>query len=155
MTDFERPHYFPGKLLTAEDFELEQRYHIEKRRLLNRMLHGVGIVSGLAVSGGAGGTVTIDPGFALDPRGREILVCEPQQLAIPESGDPVSVCLLYAEVETASGTIRETYELVASAAPVPENAVVVGVVADGSVDVQPPAVGEAVDEPRPKADYDV
>jgi hypothetical protein len=45
MTEFERPRYFAGKLLTAEDFELEQRYHIAKRWLLNRELHGAGTVS--------------------------------------------------------------------------------------------------------------
>jgi hypothetical protein len=35
MTGFERPRYFAGKLVTAEDLELEQRYHIERRCLLN------------------------------------------------------------------------------------------------------------------------
>jgi hypothetical protein len=128
MTGFERPRYFAGKLITAEDFELEQRYHIEKRRLLNRMLQGAGIVSGLSVVAGKQGTVTVAPGFALDPHGREILVSEPQQLAIPECGEPVSICLLYTEVETDRGTIRETYELIPSTAPVPEQAVVLGVV---------------------------
>ena len=133
MTGFERPRYFAGKLVTADDFELEQRYHIERRRLLNRMLHGAGVVSGLGVTAGKQGTVTVAPGFALDPRGREILVCEPEQLAIPDTGEPVSVCLLYTEVETDRATIRETYELVASTSPVPENAVVLGVVENGVV----------------------
>jgi hypothetical protein len=128
MTAFERPRYFAGKLLTAEDFELEQRYHIEKRWLLNRMLHGSGVVSGLSVAAGEGGNVTVAPGFALDPYGRELLLCDPQQLAIPDCGEPVSICLLYAEVETETGTIRETYELVASTAPVPEQAIVLGIV---------------------------
>jgi hypothetical protein len=41
--------------------------------------------------------------------------------------EPVSICLLYAEVETERGTIRETFELTVSTAPVPE-AVVLGVV---------------------------
>jgi hypothetical protein len=131
MTGFERPRYFAGKLVTAEDFELEQRYHIEKRWLLNRMLQDVGVVSGLTVVAGKQGTVTVAPGFALDPQGREILVCEPQQLAIPDCGEPVSICLLYMEVETDRGTIRETYELIASTAPVPEKAVVLGVIDAG------------------------
>ena len=128
MTGFERPRYFAGKLVTAEDFELEQRYHIEKRRLLNRMLRGVGVVSGLGVGEGEPGTVTVAPGFALDPHGREILLSEPQQLAIPDLGEPVSICLLYMEVETDRGTICETYELIASTDPVPEEAVVLGVI---------------------------
>jgi hypothetical protein len=133
MTGFERPRYFAGKLITAEDFELEQRYHIEKRRLLNRMLQGAGIVSGLGVVEGEQGTVTVAPGFALDPHGREILVSEPQQLAIPDCGEPVSICLLYTEEETDRGTICETYELIASTVPVPEKAVVLGVIDAGRV----------------------
>lgn len=131
MTGFERPRYFAGKLVTAEDFELEQRYHIEKRRLLNRMLRGAGIVSGLGVVEGKQGTVVVAPGFALDPHGREILVSEPQQLAIPDCGEPVSICLRYTEVETDRGTIFETYELMVSTVPVPEEAVVLGVIDAG------------------------
>jgi hypothetical protein len=128
MTGFERPRYFAGKLVTAEDFELEQHYHIEKRRLLNRILQGAGIVTGLEVAEGEQGTVTVAPGFAFDPHGREILVSEPQPLAIPDSDEPVSICLLYAEVETDRGTICETYELIASTVPVPAQAVVLGVI---------------------------
>ena len=124
---FERPRYFAGKLLTAEDLELEQRYHIEKRWLLNRTLQGAGIVSGLDVSLGSG-SVTVAPGLALDPMGREIVITEPAELAIPSCADPVSVCVVYAEVETDRGTIAETYELVAAAAPVPPDAVVLAVI---------------------------
>jgi hypothetical protein len=90
MTVFERPRYFTGNLITAEDFEQEQRYHIEKRCLLNRMLQGAGIVSGLEVVAGRQGTVNVAPGLALDPHSREILVSEPQQPAIPDCGEPVS-----------------------------------------------------------------
>jgi len=128
VTGFERPRYFAGKLVTAEDFELEQRYHIEKRWLLNRMLQGAGVVSGLDVVAAERGTVTVAPGFALDPHGREILVCEPQALAIPDCDEPVSICLLYTEVETDHGTIRETYELLATTVTVPEGAVVLGII---------------------------
>jgi hypothetical protein len=128
MTEFERPRYFAGKLVTAEDFELEQRYHIEKRWLLNRTLQGAGIVSGLGLVSSEQGTVTVEPGFALDRYGREILVSEPQQLAIPDCAESLSICLLYREMETDHGTIRETYELIVATAPVPKEAVVLGVV---------------------------
>ena len=129
MTGFERPRYVAGKLLTAEDLELEQRYHIEKRWLLNRELRGPGIVSGLEVSPGDG-FVTVEPGFALDSNGREILVAEPRQLAIPDYDEPVFVCLLYEEEETDRGTLVETYDLVVSTFPVPATAVVLSVVDD-------------------------
>ena len=127
MTEFERPRYFAGKVLTAEDLELEQRYHSEKQWLLNRELRGPGIVSGLEVSRGDG-FVTVEPGFALDSNGREILVAEPRQLAIPDCDEPGFVCLLYAEVETDRGTVVETYDLVFSTFPVPTEAVVLSVV---------------------------
>src|SRR4051794_10825061 len=100
MTGFERPRYFAGKIVTADDFELEQRYHMERRWLLNRMFQGAGVVSGLGVVADEQSTVTVAPGFALDPHGREILVSEPQQVAIPDCAEPISICLLYAEVET-------------------------------------------------------
>jgi hypothetical protein len=131
MSGLERPRYFPGKLLTADDFALEQRYQIEKRWLLNRMFHGPGIVHGLAVAAGEKGMVTVAPGFALDPRGREINVCEPRELAIRDGVEAVFICLMYAEVETDRGTVRETYELT-TATDVPEQAVVLGVI-DGGV----------------------
>ncbi len=127
MTVFERPRYFAGKLLTAEDLELEQRYHIEKRWLLNRMLEGAGVVSGLGVVAAEDGKVSVEPGFALDPYGREILVCEPQQLVVPDSVEPPSICLLYREIETDRGTIRETFELMVATSSVPEEAVVLAV----------------------------
>jgi len=38
---------------------LEQRYHMEKRWLLNRMFQGSGVVSGLEVVAAEKGTVTV------------------------------------------------------------------------------------------------
>lgn len=46
---FERNSFYPGKLLTARDFEAEQRYMNDKRRLMNRLFGGSGIVAGLGV----------------------------------------------------------------------------------------------------------
>ena len=40
----ERNQYFYGKMLTARDFEIEQRYHNNKRRLINRTILGAGVV---------------------------------------------------------------------------------------------------------------
>ena len=45
----ERNHYFYGKLMTVRDFQDEQTYMNNKRRLGNRLLHGAGIVAGLGV----------------------------------------------------------------------------------------------------------
>ncbi len=73
----ERNNYFFGKLMTVRDFESEQIYMNSKRRLGNRMLCGVGIVSGLDVILVDNKTFSLEPGMALDYMGREIVVSEP------------------------------------------------------------------------------
>lgn len=70
-----RVHFFHGMVLSAEDLEVEQQYHRQMRYLHNR-LHGFGVVSGLEVSV-ARGSVRVEPGLAVDPCGREIVVTQP------------------------------------------------------------------------------
>ena len=122
-------------LLTADDFATEQAYHVGRRRLLNRMLHGAGVVTGLEVTAGPDdGKVTVTPGFALDRCGREIVICEPEHLAVPLADGAISVYALYVEVETERSTIRETYSLEASPTP-PDDAVVLGIIgSDGTIE---------------------
>ena len=69
-----RVRYFEGQLLTAQDFQDEQQYQLEKCRLHNRLLHGTGIVTGLQVGVVEGTTVQVTPGVAIDPLGREVIV---------------------------------------------------------------------------------
>lgn len=77
---FEKNNYFYGKLMTVRDFETEQRYFEEKRYLINRLLHGAGIVCGfetIEIKKAADGNLNIlftDGGVALDCSGREIVV---------------------------------------------------------------------------------
>jgi hypothetical protein len=79
--NFKRTRYFHGMLMTDRDFREEQIYHNEKRKLLNRMLHGWGIVCGLDIKWEAGkNLISIEPGVALDCHGNEIVVCEPYEL---------------------------------------------------------------------------
>lgn len=73
---FERNHYYYGKLLSVEDFELEQRYLNNKRRLINRYLNGNGVVSGLSVVIIDDETLSLERGIAIDDIGREIVVEE-------------------------------------------------------------------------------
>ncbi|HEX8241780.1 MAG TPA: hypothetical protein VF574_18745 [Allosphingosinicella sp.] len=82
-----RNRYFSGKLLTVADYALEQRYHIERRWLINRMLHGWGVVSGLEVGPRAEGGWRISAGMALDRAGRELVVLEP--LDFEDDGDVI------------------------------------------------------------------
>lgn len=71
---FERNRYFYGKLLTVRDFEAEQSYGMNKQRLVNRLLHGSGVVCGLEIQQESEDRIRIRPGVALDCFGREIVV---------------------------------------------------------------------------------
>lgn len=73
----ERNRYFYGKLLTVRDFELEQKYLNDKRRLLNLAIAGPGVVCGLTVSKSDDMTLMLESGLALDCMGREIVVDAP------------------------------------------------------------------------------
>lgn len=81
---FERNNYFYGKLMTERDFFAEQRYFNEKRRLINRMILGWGVVCGLDVVTVENDPtkVLVKPGLAIDCSGREILVCEEQEVRL-------------------------------------------------------------------------
>lgn len=73
--EFQRTRYFQGMLLNDDDFKSEQNYQAGKRRLLNRMLHGAGIVCGLDVLWDDKSRLfSINPGLALDCQGNEIWV---------------------------------------------------------------------------------
>lgn len=71
-----RPRFFAGQLLTDEDLEALSDYVIRKNRLHNRHLTGAGVVCGLYVSchpcGGA--KVTVQPGYAVDCCGNDIVL---------------------------------------------------------------------------------
>ena len=105
---FERNRYFYGKMLTARDFETEQKYFNDKRRLLNRSVLGAGIVCGLGVNAGDDTSLTVESGLALDYMGREIALSAPvfQKLAmLPgseklEGHETAYLCLVYRETGT-------------------------------------------------------
>ena len=114
---FERNRYFYGKLLTVRDFEVEQRYHCTKREMLNRLVHGAGVVCGLGVTASDESTLMIESGMALDYQGREIVVPEPlfRKLQMLEGQETLAdkkdayLCLAYAEedVEPVNATGAE------------------------------------------------
>lgn len=81
LQQFERNNYFYGKLLTVRDFQLEQSYMNEKRSMLNRMVHGSGVISGLHLVSLDGSGIRLTPGSALDASGREIVVNTNQDIA--------------------------------------------------------------------------
>ncbi|NLM85017.1 MAG: hypothetical protein GX189_10025 [Clostridiales bacterium] len=73
----ERNRYFYGKLLTVRDFEVEQKYFNDKRRLLNMAVTGAGVVCGLNVTQSDETTIMVESGLAIDYKGREIIVDAP------------------------------------------------------------------------------
>lgn len=74
---YERNEYFYGKLMSVNDFQIEQKYMNDKRRLINRLLHGCGVVCGLSVVQIDDCTLSLEAGVALDFTGREIVVAVP------------------------------------------------------------------------------
>lgn len=122
---FERNNYFYGKLMTVRDFFDEQCYFNEKRWLINRAVHGWGVVCGLDVKrklidpedpnkGYDKKRVVVTPGLAIDCSGREILVCEERTVSLkPEVSEchttqseqqqeeqPLAICLEYLDCKT-------------------------------------------------------
>ena len=107
---FERNKYFYGKLLSVEDFNFEQKYINDKRRLINRMVHGIGVVGGLNVIRIDDTTISVESGLAFDTTGREIVVDMPvtKKLSMLNGYDTavssgsnayVYLCLEYSENE--------------------------------------------------------
>jgi hypothetical protein len=81
----ERNNYYFGKLMTARDFTDEQSYLNEKRWMVNRLGLGWGVLCGLKVRPHARDRkkVVVEPGFAIDPYGHEILVCREETVDLP------------------------------------------------------------------------
>lgn len=104
---FERNRYYPGKMLTSADFTAEQLYMNNKRRFLNSVLYGTGVLCGLNVLGLDDFSILVESGAAIDGAGREILV--PKSVVKKLSalkgydsitGDSAFLCLRYKEEET-------------------------------------------------------
>lgn len=77
LLPFERNRYYVGKLLTSADFQAEQTYGNHKRRFLNEMMFGSGIVCGLGVYSLDDLSIMVDSGVAVDGLGREIALENP------------------------------------------------------------------------------
>lgn len=91
----DRTRFFAGQLLSEADLNNEQSYWLAKSRLHNRYLNGWGVVCGMQVTcGECDGWVTVHSGYAIDPCGSDIIVCEDQNFnvaqAIQQCCTPVS-----------------------------------------------------------------
>ncbi|HEX8070863.1 MAG TPA: hypothetical protein VF546_12985 [Pyrinomonadaceae bacterium] len=99
-----RLNYFDHQFLRAADFNLEQNYHLSRRRLHTRLYHTHGIAEGLRVSGVVGqATVSVTPGVAVDAQGQEIVLTSSATVDISKAtpaGDPVFIVIEYGEEQT-------------------------------------------------------
>ncbi len=130
---FERNKYFYGKLLSVEDFNAEQKYMNDKRRLANRLLHGIGVVAGMNVVRLDDQTLSLESGMAFDSTGREIVVDTPvtKKLSLISGYDSalsnssnayVYLCIEYSENEkgeahniAAADSTKQVYDTVKEA----------------------------------------
>ena len=71
---FERNRYYAGKMLTSADFAAEQGYVNDKRRFLNNLMFGSGIVCGCNVYSLDDLSIFVESGLAIDRLGREIVI---------------------------------------------------------------------------------
>jgi hypothetical protein len=106
MPGLQRPNFFEGQLLTAEDLAAEQDYHREQHYRHNRLMLGSGVVRGLSVSVGSGAAtsavVSVRPGVAIDTLGRELEFEGPTSLALPRRTPicPILVVVRFTEQPT-------------------------------------------------------
>src|SRR5690554_6001767 len=101
----ERLAFFEGQRLTDIDLSALQSYLREIDRLHNRALHSWGIALGFEVTGARGErTVTVQPGYALDCNGRELILAEETVLEIPADSELTSYFLTVSYAEDADLT---------------------------------------------------
>ena len=84
----QRNRYFTGKYMAARDFTVEQDYFLSRHRLHNRVLHGWGVVCGLAVFHHpdpvcAKKWVVAKAGIAIDCCGRELVLFKDTAFELP------------------------------------------------------------------------
>ncbi len=83
QANFKRINFFEGFFTTDEDWNAAEAYHLEKRRLHNRVLHTPGVVpvagGGMKVQARGRGDLSFEvtPGYAVDGRGNELVLRDP------------------------------------------------------------------------------
>jgi hypothetical protein len=95
---YKRINFFKGFLTTEKDWNEAEKYHIDKRRLQNRMLHSPGVVLGyggdLRVQARARGdlSVEIGSGYAIDGQGQDLMLFDatikninPEEFRLPQT----------------------------------------------------------------------
>ncbi len=117
---FKRINFFKGFLTTEKDWNDAERYHIDKRRLHNRMMHSPGIIYGYAgdlrVTARARGdlSVEVQPGYGIDGMGNDLMIQDAtirnislEELKLPQT---VYIVLRYYEELTDFIAYKENLE---------------------------------------------
>lgn len=96
----DRTRFFAGQLLSEADLNNEQSYWLAKQRLHNRYLMGWGVVCGMqVVCAECAGWVTVNPGYAIDPCGNDVIVCQAQNFNVLQA---IQQCCAPAAPQTAN-----------------------------------------------------
>ena len=85
----QRVNFVAGRVLDIEDFQTLQDHARLRLNRRNRLLHGAGVATGLAVTlerEAGGSRVVIGPGLAYDRAGQEIAVETPSSIGLPAPG---------------------------------------------------------------------
>ncbi len=100
-----RVRYFDGQFLKDQDFVDEQKYHINRQLLQNR-LHVSGIIEGLNIQS-LDGKVIVNPGTAIDKKGRLIVLTNSKEIKLENIGNFGNLVISYQEKESDVATTRE------------------------------------------------
>jgi len=94
-----RMNYFDRQFLRTADFQDEQTYHVDRRRRHNTGFHSIGVAQGLqVVASGVPNQVNVQPGWAVDALGREIVLAAPRN-NVPTGGTNVEIWISYPDPE--------------------------------------------------------
>jgi hypothetical protein len=117
---FKRINFFKGFLTTERDWNEAEQYHVEKRKLHNRLLHASGVVLGyqgeLRVVARARGdlSVEVQPGYAIDGQGNDLILWDatikninPEEYRLPQT---IYIVLRFAEELTDFIAYKENLE---------------------------------------------
>ncbi len=110
MTDHhdveKRLRYFNGQFLNNHDFIDEQKYHIDRQRRHNRLLHTPGIAEGLEVTADCGAQhVEVSPGTAIDSQGQQIVLTKKEEKRLYTRCGEVFVAISYHQEESDPATV--------------------------------------------------
>jgi hypothetical protein len=93
-----RVEYFQKQFLRVQDFADEQVYHVAMRHRHNIAHHSWGIVRGLDIVNDPDGALFVQPGFAIDGYGRELILAARRRVDPTEfshKGSVLNVFLVY------------------------------------------------------------